>query len=93
MAGESYEGWKNRQTWAVWLEWTNDYGLYQLMRTYCKLCIKLDKAPSYKELVNVVGCGEDRVSTGGFKFLSKQISLRELNAALQEEIAEIKKHG
>lgn len=90
MSDKTYNGWKNRQTWAAWLELTNDYDLYQLMQSYCKLCIKLDKQPSYKEFVNVVGCGEDKTSSGT-RFISGQLSYKELDGALAIEIEEIKR--
>lgn len=28
MSDETYEGWKNRETWAFWLHVTNDQGFY-----------------------------------------------------------------
>lgn len=92
MAESKYCGWKNRATWAAWLEINNDYRLYQLMREYCKLCIKLGQSPNYKRFINVCGMQEAETSSGT-KFISAQLSYRELNAALSEEVTEIKRFG
>jgi len=31
---ETYEGWKNRETWAFNLHWSNDEGLYHMVRDF-----------------------------------------------------------
>lgn len=31
---ETYEGWKNRETWAFNLHWSNDEGLYNMVREW-----------------------------------------------------------
>lgn len=31
---ETYEGWKNRETWAFDLHWSNDEGLYNMVREW-----------------------------------------------------------
>lgn len=90
MVGESWEGWSNRATWAAWLEINNNYDMYQWMQTYCKTCIKEGIEPTYIELVNVLGIRDDWTSSRT-KFVSKEISFKELNEALADEVLEIKR--
>ena len=91
METETYEGWKNRATWNAWLWLNNDYGTYQGMQEYLRDCIKQGQTASYNRLISYLGLDGDRTGDG-FAWASKNISRAELNAALQDEIQEIKQH-
>lgn len=81
---ETYNGWKNRQTWnaALWIN--NDEGLYtsavSFMRKYPK-----SKKP-YSNFIRSMGMQDDR-TPDGIKWISSRIAYSELNAMIRELIA------
>jgi hypothetical protein len=89
MPDATYEGWKNRATWNVWLWLTNDEGLYFGMCDYIK--DRAGERISYTGLINYLGLTDDS-TPDGYKFLSTRISLRELNDAVNEHAQELSDH-
>jgi len=80
----TYEGWKNYQTWNVFLHITNEYNLYKaavaFMRRY------KGRAP-YAQFIRSMGMQEERTPHGdNIKYLGTRLSYSELNAAMKELI-------
>jgi hypothetical protein len=94
MAGESYEGWANRQTWAAWAAINNDYDLYMLMRAYARRCMEDQEQPSYDQFIRNLGLSRTgTVVDEKITFGDPAISRAELDEALREEVSEIKRFG
>jgi hypothetical protein len=76
-----YNGWKNRATWNVsmWIS-SNDEFTYNMARDFMR---KYKGRSPYRAFVNTTGLCH--VSTpDGYKFLSRQLSLSQLNAMMRE---------
>jgi hypothetical protein len=53
MSDETYEGWKNHETWAFNLHWQNDQGLYEMTREFASQWLGSNNAEGQpSELVN-----------------------------------------
>lgn len=61
---ETYNGWKNRQTWNVvlWLE--NDESLYMLAVSYAKRKAQAGRIPTYLGFARWAGLVNDRTPDG-----------------------------
>ena len=76
----TYEGWKNYETWNASLWINNDFGLWnsavQFMKSY------KGRAP-YRDWVRYSGL-ENAQTRDEIKWTDKKLSLRELNAMMRE---------
>ena len=80
---ETYNGWKNRQTWNVSLWINNDESLYRAAREFMQM-----KLPSrtYKEFIDVyIGLGNSR-TPDNIKWLSNELDYVALNRMMRELI-------
>lgn len=80
MKTESYNGWKNRQTWncALWIG--NDEGLYRAAVDF--MSSYKGRAP-YAAFIRTMGMTDDR-TPDGIAWISTRISFQELNSMMTE---------
>jgi hypothetical protein len=90
---ETYNGWRNRATWAAWMEINNSRDLYWLMRDYARRCMNNKVQPSYDQFIRLLEMEETPMQTDGLRFGHPTISRAQLDEALREEISEIKRFG
>ena len=79
MSTQTYEGWKNYETWncALWIN--NDYPLYISARLFMK---DYRGAKPYRDWVRVAGL-ENQQTKDGCKWISDKLSYSELNDMMQ----------
>ena len=79
MSKQTYEGWKNYETWncALWIN--NDYPLYISARLFMK---DYRGAKPYRDWVRVAGL-ENQQTKDGCKWISDKLSYSELNDMMQ----------
>ena len=79
MSKQTYEGWKNYETWncALWIN--NDYPLYISARLFMK---DYRGAKPYRDWVRVAGL-ESQQTKDGCKWISDKLSYSELNDMMQ----------
>ncbi len=70
----TYNGWKNRQTWNVALWIGNDQGLYSIARE-CK---------SYGQFKDEMLAMGNTETPDGVSYTDRKLSIRELNACIRE---------
>lgn len=88
-SNETYNGWKNRQTWNVALWINNDESLYRAAVEYMKEHKtnkdgKLNKTP-YTRFIKSIGMGEDR-TPDNIKYISTRLDYEALNEMMRELI-------
>lgn len=77
----TYNGWKNRETWNVSLWINNDEPLYRAAVSFMRHCDK-SRAP-YKEFMASFEL-EDAFTPDGVKWISRKLDYRALNAMMRE---------
>ena len=80
---ETYNGWKNRQTWNVALWINNDERLYKKAVKYVKNCKQSGVIPTYNGFIDFArldGCK----TPDGVYYDARRIDFAELDAMLQE---------
>ena len=80
MATQTYEGWKNYETWncALWIN--NDYPLYLSATLFMKA---YNGTKPYKDWVRIAGL-TNASTKDGCKWLSNKLSYAELNDMMKE---------
>lgn len=78
---QTYNGWKNRQTWNVALWIGNDEGLYRAAVEYMQNVNKGRSA--YRLFIEHMGMDSER-TPDGIKWMSAALDLRALNEFMQE---------
>lgn len=81
---ETYNGWKNRQTWSCALWISNDEFLYKSAVAYMQKYPN-SKCP-YSNFIRSMGM-QDSKTPDGIKWISTRISYSELNAMMRELVA------
>lgn len=75
---ETYNGWKNKETWLVSLTINNNYGLYQSAREFMK---KYKGNKPYRDFVDAERLD---IYQDGAMFTNPNLSLSELNFMMKE---------
>ena len=78
---ETYNGYKNRQTWSCALWISNDEGLYNLAREYVKN--HSDTRKLYSNFIRSCGMEHDN-NSDGYKWLSTRIDYKEMNSFMRD---------
>lgn len=84
MKNETYNGWKNRQTWscALWID--NSEGLYHAARDF--MARHKDSKKPYSAFIHLMGL-ENEKNGDGYKWLSTRIDYKEMNQFMRDLIA------
>lgn len=79
MSANTYEGWKNYETWncALWIN--NDFPLYKSATIFMKA---YNGAKPYRDWVHIAGL-ESQATPDGCKWLSSKLSYAELNEMMR----------
>lgn len=64
MCENTYNDWKNRETWNIALWINNDEGLYRCSVDYVATCRRAGRKPSYTGFVRYAGLTEMRTPDG-----------------------------
>lgn len=82
---ETYNGWKNRQTWNVSLWINNDEYLYNLAVKFMNDSQIPDYRKTYKRFIICSGLAEDR-TPDNIKFLGTRLDYKALNEMMKEMV-------
>lgn len=80
MKENTYNGWKNRATWNVWLWIGNTEHLY---RAACKFMETYKGRKPYSDFIRYMGM-ENSYTGDRYKYLSNNLDYSELNDAMRE---------
>lgn len=84
-SNETYNGWKNRQTWNVSLWINNDESLYRAAVKYMKE--HKDAKKPYAKFIKSIGMESDR-TPDNIKYISTRLDYEALNEMMVELIQE-----
>lgn len=77
----SYNGWKNYETWNVWLWLTNDRPLYEAMLNYVE---QYGDQVSYHGFLTHAGFTPDQKTPDDVKWWDENLDIQELDEAVKE---------
>jgi hypothetical protein len=83
METETFNGWKNRQTWNVALWISNDEALYQVAREYAVDARRRGGRARYSFFIRYAGLGGSK-TPDGISYLGTRLDYEALDAMLQE---------
>jgi hypothetical protein len=82
---QGYNGWKNRQTWNVWLWITNDEPLYRAACAYAERRKKAGARPTYRGFIKSIGMQGER-TPDDVAYISTRLDYIRLTESLGELI-------
>jgi hypothetical protein len=83
MERETYNGWKNRQTWNIALWISNDEPIYRIAKEYAVDARKRGKRVRYSHFIRRAGLQHDR-TPDGISYSGTRLDYRALDSMIEE---------